>query len=261
MRSLFAAAAVVASLATLADAKPKHHTAKPTKSARAITATKPARGKHITTAPAAYVIRGDVEGKQSLGLPWHGKLHDPIALPPGDGYVIRRPYRAFGTQTTVDFVHAALLDMREQFPDTHVLAVGDISQEDGGRITQHRSHQSGRDVDIGLVYKEKPATFPEDFIKGTADNLDCEATYALLNEFAETAPNDGGAQMIFLDYNVQGLLYNWAKEHGEDETILAHLFQYPNRNNSTAMVRHWPNHDNHMHVRFKCPKSDTRCSN
>ena len=76
--------------------------------------------------------------------------------------------------------------MREQFPDAHVLAVGDISQERGGQITQHRSHQSGRDVDIGLVYKHKPADFPENFVTATADNLDCEATYALLNEFAET---------------------------------------------------------------------------
>lgn len=260
MRSLVAVA-VVASLVTVAGAHPRNHTAKPTKSARAITANNTARKKQLKSAPSPYIIRGNVQGKQSLGLPWHGKLHDPVALQPGDGYVIRRPYRAFGTKTTVELVHDALVDMRVQFPDTHELAVGDISQEDGGQITQHRSHQSGRDVDIGLIYKEKPATFPDDFIKATADNLDCEATYALVNEFAETADRDGGAQMIFLDYNVQGLLYNWAKDHGEDEAILAHLFQYPNRDNSTAMVRHWPNHDNHLHVRFKCPASDTRCSN
>ncbi len=164
---------------------------------------------------AAYVIRGPVEG-QSLGRPWQGRLHDATRLPDGSGYVIRRPWRAFGTRTTVDFVHDAVTDMRVQFPDAHVLAVGDISQESGGQITQHHSHQSGRDVDIGLVYKTKPASFPEDFVNATADNLDCEATYALLNEFAETAHEDGGVQVIFLDYNVQGLLYHWALAHGED---------------------------------------------
>ncbi|HEY0252903.1 MAG TPA: penicillin-insensitive murein endopeptidase [Kofleriaceae bacterium] len=264
MRSLVAVA-VIASLVSTAQAKPKsRHAAKPTKSARAHAddlTTK--RSKHFTqrAVRAPFVVRGDVEGLQSLGFPWQGKLHAAAALPPGDGYVIRRPYRAFGTQTTVDFIHHALVDMREQFPEAHAFAVGDISQEDGGQITQHRSHQSGRDVDIGLIYKEKPASFPEDFIKATADNLDCEATYAMLNEFAETATVDGGAQIIFLDYNVQGLLYHWAKDHGEDENILQHLFQYPERTNTSALVRHIPNHDNHMHVRFKCPKSDTRCSN
>ncbi|MEO8845171.1 MAG: penicillin-insensitive murein endopeptidase [Kofleriaceae bacterium] len=215
---------------------------------------------HASHVRAPYVIRGPIEG-QSLGQPWQGKLHEATELPPGDGYVIRRPYRAFGTRTTVEFVHHALTDMREQFPDTHELAVGDISQEPGGQITQHRSHQSGRDVDIGLVYKHKPASFPQDFVTATADNLDCEATYALLNEFAETAHEDGGAQMIFLDYNVQGLLYHWAKDHGEDDSILEHLFQYPNRGSSSSLVRHIANHDNHMHVRFKCPSGDTRCSN
>jgi len=250
--------AVIASLLLVsvsADAKPKrehHHAVKKSqRTARAHTEKSRTR--------AAYVVRGPVEG-QSLGQPWQGKLHDASELPPGEGYVIRRPYRAFGTRTTVDFIHHAITDLREQFPDAHVLAIGDISQEDGGQITQHRSHQSGRDVDIGLVYKHKPANYPEDFVTATADNLDCEATYALVNEFAETAKEDGGAQVIFLDYNVQGLLYHWAKDHGEDDSVLEHLFQYPSRG-ASSLVRHVANHDNHIHVRFKCPSGDTGCSN
>jgi murein endopeptidase len=255
MRSLL----VVALLASTVYAKPKReaHRApkRPARSARARAEdhTKP----RIRT---AYVIRGPVEG-QSLGQPWQGKLHDASQLAPGDGYVIRRPYRAFGTQLTVDFIHHAVTDLREQFPDAHVFAIGDISQESGGQITQHRSHQSGRDVDIGLVYKTKPADFPENFVTATAQNLDCEATYALVNEFAETAHEDGGAQVIFLDYNVQGLLYRWAKDHGEDEGVLEHLFQYPNRGSSSSIVRHIANHDNHIHVRFKCPSGDSSCRN
>lgn len=254
-------------VAATAQAKPAkrvtHHASKKaSRSARAHTASV-GKHHHEIMKPhlrAQYVIHGEVEG-QSLGHPWQGKLHDATELPAGDGYVIRRPYRAFGTRTTVDFIHQALTDMRVQFPEVHVLAVGDISQEPGGQITQHRSHQSGRDVDIGLVYKHKPADFPANFVPATADNLDCEATYALLNEFAETTREDGGAQMIFLDYNVQGLLYHWTKDHGEDDSILEHLFQYPNRGSSSSLVRHIANHDNHMHVRFKCPSGDTSCSN
>ncbi|HET9992841.1 MAG TPA: penicillin-insensitive murein endopeptidase, partial [Kofleriaceae bacterium] len=177
--------AVVCSLAWItassAEAKPRrdgHHS----------TAKKAKRSAHASPVKhhaLAYVPRGPIEG-QSLGLPWSGKLHEASELPEGDGYVIRRPSRAFGTRTTVEIIHHALSDFRQQFPDTHVLAVGDISQESGGQITQHHSHQSGRDVDIGLVYKTKPAGFPDNFVTATADNLDCEATYALLDEFAET---------------------------------------------------------------------------
>ena len=56
----------------------------------------------------------------------------------------------------------AILDIRARFPDVHVLAIGDLSQKHGGAITEHRSHQSGRDADIGLIYKEQPAGFPEE---------------------------------------------------------------------------------------------------
>jgi murein endopeptidase len=195
---------------------------------------------------------------QSIGEPWAGHLNDPAELPPGEGYVIRRPWRAFGTRTTVDFVHHAILDIRERFPDTHVLAIGDLSQRDGGSITEHHSHQSGRDADIGLIYKEQPAGFPKNFVTATEDNLDCAATFALLSDFAETSKLDGGTQMIFLDYNVQGILYRWAQDAGVPQDKLDRLFEYPHRG-SGGLVRHIPNHDNHMHVRFKCPSGDDGC--
>ena len=152
--------AVVCSLATItllgtAEAKPKreHHHVKAKRSAHA----SPIKLEHHHL---AYVPRGPIEG-QSLGLPWSGRLYDASELPEGDGYVIRRPWRAFGTRTTVDIIHHSLVDFRDQFPDAHVVAVGDISQESGG---------------------------------------------------------DG-------------------------------------------LVRHVVNHDNHMHVRFKCPEADSSCRN
>src|SRR5262245_43514437 len=35
---------------------------------------------------------------QSIGAPWEGRLQKATELPPGDGYHIRRPTRAFGTE-------------------------------------------------------------------------------------------------------------------------------------------------------------------
>ena len=61
---------------------------------------------------------------------------------------------------------------------------------------------------------------------------------------------DTGVEMIFLDRTVQARLYKWAKAHGTPDDELAYLLQYP-RDTNTGLVRHWPNHTDHMHVRFK----------
>jgi murein endopeptidase len=197
---------------------------------------------------------------QSVGAPWAGHLQHPTLLPPGEGYFLRHPARAFGTETTVALIERAINETLEQFPVEHVLAIGDISAESGGPITQHRSHQAGRDVDIGLFYNEQPAGYPESFIHADETNLDCAATFKLLERFLATTGDDGGVQMIFLDFDVQGLLYNWAVDQGMDEARLDRIFQYPHgRGSSEGIVRHVANHDNHMHVRFQCQRGDTAC--
>ena len=244
MRSLAVVVLTLAATLSIADAKPRRPVAT-------------SHGKRVTHAKRV-AIHGPIRG-QSVGPPWDGQLRDAAQLMLGDGFRIRRPWRSYGTRATVDFVQHVVTDVREQFPDAHVLAIGDLSAKDGGRITEHRSHQSGRDADLGLVYKTQPAGFPDNFITATEDNLDCEATLALVLGFADTAHQDGGAQVMFLDYNVQGLLYDWAKDHDVDDAVLDRLFQYPHRGASGALVRHEPNHDNHLHVRFKCPHGDSAC--
>ncbi len=197
---------------------------------------------------------------QSFGVPWSGHLDRPTRLRGGDGYVIRHPWRAFATRTTVDHIREAVTDTLERFPHAHVLAIGDLSAEHGGAITDHHSHQSGRDADIGLIYKAKPAGYPQSFVSADADNLDRAATWKLVSEFAATADQDGGAQVMFLDFEVQGLLYKWAKDHGVSLKRLDRIFQFPHgRGANDGLVRHEPNHDNHLHVRFKCARADVDC--
>jgi hypothetical protein len=226
----------------------------PTRAARAVAIREQQRER------VDRVVMRELAHGQSIGEPWAGRLQHPTQLEPGDGYVIRRPYRAFGTETTVSLIQRAIGETLEAFPDEHVLAIGDISAETGGLITQHRSHQSGRDVDIGLFYLEQPAGYPESFVTATEDNLDCPATFKLLESFLATTDDDGGVLMVFLDFEVQGILYRWALDNGISERRLARIFQYPHgRGSSEGLVRHVPNHDNHMHVRFKCPAEDSAC--
>lgn len=253
MRALAVAAVCLAFAASASPADAARHRARRARVAhRAHAHTGGASADH------AVAIR-DPETGQSIGAPWAGRLREPARLPPGDGYVIRRPARSFGTRQAVDFIGHVLTLFRREFPGAHVLAIGDLSAERGGQITEHHSHQSGRDADIGLVYKHQPAGYPESFVDATDANLDCAATLAIIRAFARTTHDDGGVQMMFLDYDVQGILVRWGEAHGVDDATLA-LFQYPHgRGYADALVRHVPNHANHVHVRFQCASDDRGC--
>lgn len=266
MRSFVVAIGVLAFVAT-AHAKPR-------RAKRTVATTKVHKPKHAKSTKRAnkrgrvaltahrhphFEIRGPVTG-QSIGAPWQGRLRNPDRLAESDAWVIRRPWRSFGTKMTVETVEHVLADIADRFPDIHAIAVGDISAEHGGRISDHSSHQAGRDIDIGLIYTHKPDAYPASFVRGTADNLDLEATFVLVQEFANTAQKPGGVQMIFLDFDVQRLLYDWALENGEPEESLDRLFQYPHgRGSSAGIVRHEPNHADHIHVRFRCQPGDGSC--
>lgn len=197
---------------------------------------------------------------QSLGLPWRGRLQAASRLQVGEGYLVRRPHRAFGTETTIAHVQNALAAVRRSFPELHDIAIGDLSAEHGGPISDHRSHQSGRDIDIGLLFTTKPAGYPASFVVGTEETLHAAANWALLSALADTSALDGGASMIFLDYEVQGVLYRWAQAEGIDAEVLEKVFQYPRgKRASVGLVRHAANHADHFHVRFACASAEAEC--
>lgn len=190
-------------------------------------------------------------GSASIGAPWEGKLRGGRQLPTGDGYVVRRPSRAFGASHVVDHLRRSIAEVRALYPDVHTLAIGDISAEHGGKISAHHSHQSGLDVDVGFYFKRVPDTYPEKFAAASAQ-LDLEATWALLNAFARTASVADGVSIVFLDYAVQKRLYDYAHSRGTPDEDLAALLQYPRgKDTQVGLVRHWPNHADHLHVRFK----------
>ncbi|MBA3396075.1 MAG: penicillin-insensitive murein endopeptidase [Deltaproteobacteria bacterium] len=188
---------------------------------------------------------------RSLGVPWRGRLRGAERLPAGEGYRIRRPTRAFGAAHVVDHLQRAITIVRALYPDVHTLAIGDLSAQHGGKLDNHRSHQSGLDVDLGFYFHAMPAGYPDRFASANAD-LDLGATWALLTAFARTSDLDDGVQMIFLDHAVQARLYKWARNRGTPDDQLADILQYPRgKDTQVGLVRHWPHHGDHLHVRFK----------
>jgi murein endopeptidase len=205
--------------------------------------------------------RARKDRSQSFGRPAAGYLRNATELKMTRGAYVRRPHRAFGTRTTVDFTRRAILETRELHPRVHPIAIGDLSAKLGGPISDHNSHQSGRDVDLGLYYKKPPKGYPNVFINGTDANLDKPAMWTLISKLAATASKDGGVQVIYLDYDVQRILYEYAKQRGVSQQRLDKIFQYPHGNwSGKGIVRHYRNHAHHLHVRFKCSKADRNCS-
>ncbi|MBK9033946.1 MAG: penicillin-insensitive murein endopeptidase [Myxococcales bacterium] len=219
-------------------------------------AARPAATPTVRVARATEVA--PVTG-QSVGKPWRGSLKRPARLAAGKGYLIRRPERSYGTRRLVDLVRDSVKAVRADHGKLHTLAIGDLSARRGGKITEHHSHQSGRDVDVGFFFKRVPAGYPAQFVAGTKANLDLPATWDLLVSFARTADDRGGVSAIFLDYELQGVLYEWAKGRGVSASYLDRLFQYPDGKGGTGLVRHERYHDDHFHVRIQCPPGDAGC--
>lgn len=198
---------------------------------------------------------------QSVGSPRDGALLRPTQMPPGRGYVIRSPQTAWGTANTIEHLRAAIETVHAAHPTVHQLVIGDISSRRGGPLWGHQSHQAGRDVDIGLLYRasaEEPG--PTEFIEGSSKNLDRRATYDLIAALAASADEPDGVELIVLDYNLQRVLRRFAEARGVPQAELDALFQFPHGPNARhGLVRHMPAHRDHLHVRFRCPKGDAYC--
>lgn len=197
---------------------------------------------------------------QSRGTPGHGWLHKPTQLPRSGHYYRRRLERTFAAAHVVDHTLNAIHEARQSSPNAHRLAIGDLSDQDGGPLSGHASHQSGRDIDVGFYYRRIPAGYPEEFAVATKDNFDAATTWALLEGFLRSAGQPGGVEKVFIDYEVQGWLYAAARADGWSKNKLADVFQYPDgRYAKHGLVRHEPNHRDHMHVRFACVADDAGC--
>lgn len=211
-------------------------------------ATKPAP---VPATPTQIAASLGVTMGASLGEPWNGELVGAERLPHGDGYRVRRPDLAYGVPYVVDHLRHCIAEVRALYPGVHTLAIGDLSAEHGGKLAAHKSHQSGLDVDVGFYFTKLPDGYPDHFAPA-GDTLDLQATWALLTAFARTTDLDDGVSIMFVDYAVQKRLYHWARKRGTPDADLEHLFQYPHGSDAqTGLIRHWPNHADHVHVRFK----------
>lgn len=191
----------------------------------------------------------------SVGSPNRGKLRNGMPLPEGPGWRLRthRP-RTYGTVPTITALVTAFDEYVEKYPTGPKLRIGEIARRNGGRVPPHSSHRSGRDIDIGYIFRGiDDGELNWKYMNSR--NFDAEKNWALIQSILKS----GEVQTIYVARKLQKLLHKEAAKH-LSEAELAELFEYPRTPNSPhAKIQHWRGHANHMHVRFLCEKGNRRC--
>lgn len=196
--------------------------------------------------PLALITNTALAITASMGRPYQGKLKNGIPFPREfSGYQLREAEVTYSTPELVGALLDAIEGVRERYPDTCDLYLGDFSREDGGFLKQHRSHQNGRDVDLGMYARDNRAL--DGLIPMNEANLDVPKTWQLVENLLQSQK----IQYIFVDRSIQRLLYDYAASHGSDPAYLDHLFG----NTRGAVIQHVRGHQDHLHVRFFTPWS------
>jgi hypothetical protein len=162
----------------------------------------------------------------SHGLPYAGWLSDGTQLPlegpswvtwnPVADHVPNRPDRLYGNERTIRKLLGVLAAYRAADHDAPQVVVGDISFRTGGPMELHQSHQNGLDVDVYYPRRDgalRPPTGP--------GHVDRRRSQALLDGFLAA-----GVERVFVGYTT-GL-------DGPGDVMIP-----------------YPNHGDHMHVRFR----------
>jgi len=173
----------------------------------------------------------DWRDSQALGTPNAGGLQFAVRLPArGVGFYTYDPptstvpspaWRRHGTDRLVRELIAVGTWWRQGHAERPRLGIGDLSQPDGGPFhgpgVGHASHQNGLDVDIRLPRR--------DGLEGPAHagNYDRELAQALVDRFIAQ-----GASLVLIGPSLD-------------------------LSGPGGVVVRWPNHDDHLHVRFPNP--------
>ena len=187
-------------------------------------------------------------GPLSIGTPDAGLLVNPMPMPSGPYWKVRNPLEAFGTAETIGYLVTAIEAVEARFPGSPRVVIGDLSRPDGGRLNRHRSHQAGRDVDLGFYYARGEAG---DFQLARQKDLDLARTWALVRALVTETDVD----RIFVDRSLIAVLYAYARdEEKENRDWLNDVFGRLGEGRK-GIIQHERRHKNHLHVRFFNPRA------
>jgi murein endopeptidase len=200
-------------------------------------------------------VPADARRARSVGRPNKGRLENGVPLPMnGLGYTRFDRDSHFGTDETIALIEYTAARVAHAFPGSAPMLVGAISKEDGGAIPHHRSHRTGRDVDIAFFEKGNTPRplFNNDL---TAEGVDMVKSWYALEALILT----GRVEYIFADRSLHAGLSAQAEASGWGPDELDAFFLLEDESGYRGTIRHAGGHLDHFHVRFRCPEGDAAC--
>lgn len=200
--------------------------------------------------------------EQARGFYSNGTLIHASQFPnEGSNFVkIFRPLNRSWTTTDLQLIlEKVSAQMSTDFPAGERLQVGDLSAEEGGPISDHKSHQNGLDVDLVYYRNNKIEEDPEAIGKFTVDssfekfvlkgkvteNFDIKRNLRLMQLLEKT----GRVDRIFVDQAIKNLFCTHLRKAGQFKENIPML----------RKLRHFDGHADHLHVRLTCPKDSPAC--
>ncbi len=195
----------------------------------------------------------DLPGR-SRYRPNRGRLDTGELFPQGEGWVLADERRAYAAGQTIDALIHGMRQVMSDHPGGQEMMIADLSFIRGGPMRPHRSHQSGRDVDV--TYYRRTSDTPT-FTRCRVEDLDQKRTWT----FLRTQITQHDVVYVFMQRSLQVQLYEYALSIGEHPGWLASLFQFgPYRHrNGNGIIRTASGHHDHMHIRYGCGPRDIRC--
>ena len=186
----------------------------------------------------------------AIGQPGAGCVEGAVALPlRGAGFIVVHPdrHREFGHPVLIAFLRSLASSARHD--KSGPLIVGDLGQPRGGPTPSgHRSHQNGLDVD--LWYTPGP-TIPrgQTVVPPAPSVVDLRTGKVLpawnnrVARLIEMAASNAAVDRIFVHPGIKQALC-------KDKTRRGPWLQ---------RVRPWWGHQDHLHVRLRCPADSPDC--
>jgi penicillin-insensitive murein endopeptidase len=192
---------------------------------------------------------------QSIGTYNAGCISGAVSVPAnGIGYQMMRlsRKRSFGHPDLKQFIEELGQTTANQKLGT--LLIGDLGQPRGGpTLSGHRSHQSGLDVDIWfllskqaasrtLAFNERETWNAPSVLAANSDAIDYRQWSQANEKVLEAAARMPEVERIFVNPSVKRELCTRKTSH-----------------DWLRKIRPWFKHDDHFHVRLKCPKDNKYC--
>jgi len=196
------------------------------------------------------------DSAQSIGSYTAGCLSGAVSLPQnGTGYQLMRLTRgrSYGHPDLIRFIESIAQTTYSQH--WGVLLIGDLGQPRGGPTPSgHRSHQTGLDVDIwyllsqqaanrSLAFNERETWSAPSVLVARSDAIDDSRWSPAHEKILEAAARSPEVDRIFVNPSVKRLLCTRKSAH-----------------DWLRKIRPWWGHDDHFHVRLKCPLNNKNCT-